>query len=228
MRRGGHFTTGETASSLTAVLGDVRVSGVAGVIGPALFSVMSFVSEQLYEGGDALRASVSTLVLGRYGWLQAAAFVVIAIVMLILSRLLYISLPKGQRLRLATRLLVLVGLGFLFVGIFKTDLAAGPVTPQGLAHLSAGGTSAIAFPIACLLLVSSLRQDRRWRGLATYTLVTGCLGIILGIAQLTVPQTFDLFGLQERLMGVNGLIWMGVMSAKAAVLSASPRVAAAS
>jgi hypothetical protein len=93
---------------------------------------------------------------------------------------------------------------------------------QGLIHKVITLAIALLFPFTYLLIAPALRHDPRWTKFATYTVVTGILAVILDILGGVIIFTRWLepgFGLYERILIANPLIWLEVMAIRLLLLS---------
>jgi hypothetical protein len=85
----------------------------------------------------------------------------------------------------ATRLLDVVGVGLIGAGLFVMDPLSTPTSQlswHGLLHGVFGVPFFYGASIACLLFARHFREASRWRSLAGYTLATGLVTIVIGIA----------------------------------------------
>jgi hypothetical protein len=65
----------------------------------------------------------------------------------------------------------------------------------------------------------SLRRDQYWRGVFWYTIVTDALALAFAIGQLFMPHQISWFGLYERLLVANAIIWVEIVAIRLLVLS---------
>jgi hypothetical protein len=77
--------------------------------------------------------------------------------------------------------------------------------------------------VALALLLSSIRNDPNWRGLFHYTVVSGILAFVLAVGRLFLPQNISWFGLYERILVANVLIWLEIIGIRLLLLSISRR-----
>lgn len=158
-----------------------KVGAVAGIVGSVAFVAISTIEGWLRPGYDAQRMFVSELALGPRGFVMIINLVVCGFATLLFARGMRAEFPAAR----AAVLLYLVGVGLIGAGIFVMDPLTTPLSRMswhGLLH----GVFGVAFfygaPIACLLFVRHFRAAPRWRSLAGYTLGTGVVTVVVGIA----------------------------------------------
>jgi small-conductance mechanosensitive channel len=69
----------------------------------------------------------------------------------------------------------------------------------------------LIFPIAILSLVPSLKSTPNWKNISVYTLVAAVLAFALIIGAFFTEQT-GWFGLYERIVILNALVWIEVVA----------------
>ena len=77
------------------------------------------------------------------------------------------------------------------------------------------------FPIAVLLIAPSLKSDSYWKGIYFHTLATSILALALMIGRLCLPAQLSWFGLYERILVLNPIIWVELMAVRLLRLSLS-------
>jgi hypothetical protein len=116
-------------------------------------------------------------------------------------------------------LLVFFGFGLLLIGAFRTDPVGRPDTIEGTIHgLTATGAFWL-FPIAILVLAPSLKNDPNWKNIFIYTIVAGILALVLVLVLGFIQDDIGWFGLLERLLVANMIIWVEVAAIKLLRLS---------
>ena len=104
------------------------------------------------------------------------------------------------------------------MGSFRTQPIGAPVTFESTIHLLTARTIFTLFPISCFLTAFSFRSDSNWHCLFIYTIVTGSIALVLVLLWLPVSEIFW-FGLYERILVANAVIWLEVVSARLLILS---------
>ena len=193
----------------------VAALAIVCIIGVVLFWVILFIAQALNPGYNPISQSLSDLALGPYGWLQTIAFFLLALVAISLGLGFYYGMHKKRGSRAVTVLFGAMAFGEIISGIFKVDWVKTPLTIHALVHQVGASITAIAFPVAALVLLPNLRSEPRWKGLAIYTFVVAVSMLILEITREVLLLTTWLnpwFGLYEKALLVNSLVWIEVMA----------------
>jgi hypothetical membrane protein len=186
---------------------------LAGIVGPLILVVCDWSAALTAKGYNIIRDSISSLAWTNLGWLQTIGFLAIGLLMEMYVAGLIFNIRPWRGYRISAILLVLSGFGLLMIGAFHADAAGGLVTVQGDIHLAASRLVFLIFPIAILILSFSIKRDSRWQNFYLYTLITVFVGVVLIIVVLLVSQT-RWFGLFERLLVANMIIWIEVTAIK--------------
>jgi hypothetical membrane protein len=158
----------------------LAILAICGILAPVLMVLKVIVLGALHPGYSHLSQTVSEL--GASGAPNAVASRVVSILagLLIMAFAygLYRGIIKGQGSPAGPILLVLFA-GFAQIGtaVFPLD-AAGQETLNEALHGLLGTLGPIAFIIAAFALSKSFKSDPRWRGLGTYSSLTGILVIV--------------------------------------------------
>jgi hypothetical protein len=132
---------------------------------------------------------------------------------------LLFNIKNWRGFHLSIGLLVFFGFGLLLIGAFRTNPVGGPDTIEGTIHgLTATGVFWL-FPIAILVLAPSLKKDPNWQNIFLYTIVAGVLAFILVIVTGVIQDDIGWFGLLERIVVANMIIWVEVAAIKLLRLS---------
>jgi hypothetical protein len=192
---------------------------LAGMAGPLVLVVTDITAALTSPDYNLVRDSISSLALTRLGWLQTIGFLAIGLLVEIFTAGLLYSIKGVRGFRFSIGLLVFFGFALLLIGAFRTDPIGGPDTIEGTIHgLTAIGAFWI-FPVAILVIAPSLRNDPAWKGLFRYTLIAGLLAIAFVITIGVLPDETSWFGLLERILVANMIIWVEVAAIKLLFLS---------
>lgn len=169
-----------------------------GVIGAALLSVVFTIEGAVRPGYDPWRDSINSLSLGPGGWVQRVNFVVYGLLVATSAVGWRAALVPGAGATWAPLLRLIAGLGYVVCGICSQDPAPG-YPPGAAVH---------ATPTAiCLVLARRFAREPRWRGWATYSIVT----ILLVCAFMTTYGValahHGPAGLLEHLAGSSESLW---------------------
>src|SRR5689334_5876007 len=118
-----------------------RLLLVCGVIGPLLFIIVFLIEGATRENYNPFRYAVSSLSIGDRGWIQAANFLMVGVLLVAFAIGLRRAL-KGSRGGLWGPILIgLAGIGLFGAGIFTTDPIFGypPDAPLVLAQYTVHG-----------------------------------------------------------------------------------------
>ncbi len=181
---------------------------LAGVLGPLLFLLVMTLVEALEPGYNPVQSTISQLVFGPYGWIQTWLFFVFGVLLIVFVLRLYVAIPKNKMVILGIAFLFFTAIGFFLVGAFPTA-PPGVKDPPLYAHIHGvvAKLQTVLFPFICFLVAPGMKADSRWRGFYIYTLATGVIGFILLIPGL-MPESERWSGLQERILMLNGFIWI--------------------
>lgn len=203
-------------------LGALDVSGIlamAGIVGPFVLILADIVAAFSQRGYNFSRDSISSLALTPMGWIQTIGFLAIGLLIELFAAGLFINIRKRGGFTLGISLLSFFGFGMLLIGAFRTDPIGGLRTTEGIIHGAVAAVVFWLFPIAISLLSPSLKNDPQWQGIFPYTVVTSMLALAFAIGKLLLPSPLSWFGLYERLIVANAIIWVEVMAIRLLLLS---------
>jgi hypothetical membrane protein len=208
--------------ALVHILGVLDAYGIlalAGIVGPLVLvalDIAAAVSEPKYS---LMRDSISALGLTSLGWIQTIGFVVFGLLVEIFTAGLFLNIRRRQLFDLGIGLLTFFGFGLALIGLFRTDPIGGLSTMSGRIHVWAAYSVLGLFPVVLALLLSSIRNDPNWRWFFLYTIVTGILAFALAVGRLFLPQNITWFGLYERILVANVLVWLEITGIHLLLLS---------
>jgi len=201
------------------------VLAFAGMAGPIVLAVTDFTASFTNPDYSLVQDSISSLALTRLGWLQTIGFLAIGLLVEIFVAGLLFNIKRWRGFHLSIGLLVFFGFGLLLIGAFRTDPVGGPDTIEGAIH---GLTATVVFwlfPVAILIIAPSLKNDLNWNNVFIYTIVAGILAFILVVVTGFIQDGIKWFGLLERILVANMIIWVEVAAIKLLRLSLRQRVA---
>ena len=154
----------------------IRWAGIAGIAGPAVFTLGFLVQEQL-RGGEYDRVSevVSALEAGDNGWVQQANFVVLGLLTLVFAIGLHRALAPSRLGLMGPAAMFVSGVAAVLAAIFplREDAAGATYDPGG--HQVAGTVFFAASAIALIALSRRCSADPAMRSLAGWVLAAGVL-----------------------------------------------------
>jgi hypothetical membrane protein len=184
--------------------------GMAGVVGPIMLIIGDLTASLSSPDYSLVRNSISSLALMPIGWLQTIGFLALGLLVEIFTAGLLFNVKRARGFHLGIAVLVFFGFGMLLIGAFHTDPVGAARTIEGRIHGFAATTSFSLFPVAILFLASSLKKDPGWKNLFLYSVVSFILAVLLGITLRIVQEKSGWFGLVERLLVANMIIWIEV------------------
>jgi hypothetical protein len=153
---------------------------------------------------------ISELAIGRYGYLQTAAFFAAGLGTLVLAVGVREATNGSWGSRLSSGLVGLYGVGVILAGIFPTDEIdpAGRVespTSVGAVHIVASAL-AFVFSIACMFVLSrTFKRDARWQAVWPWSLVLAFAALVGFI--MSVPSEGSWVGLIQRIFIGTIIVW---------------------
>ncbi|MFH1639164.1 MAG: DUF998 domain-containing protein [Chloroflexota bacterium] len=191
------------------ILGILALSGVAG---PLVLIITDLTAAFSEPGYNLIRDSISHLALTPMGWVQTIGFLAIGLLVEIFVAGLLFGIRGKRGFGLSIGLLVCFGFGLLLIGAFRMDPVGTAPTIEGTIHTVTATTAFWIFPGALLLLAPSLRNDPFWRKLFNYTIDTCVVAFALIAGWSFLPDQASWFGLYERILVANMVIWIEVMA----------------
>jgi len=207
-------------SKQPTILGPLSVYGVlalAGIAAPIIFIITNLIAAfSLYPEYNFIRDSISSLAWTPLGWVQTIGFMIMGLLIEAFIVGLLLSVRGGcihveWKFRLGASILVLFGFGVLLIGAFRTTPVGVPHTVEGTIHVIVAGVVFWLFPIASLLIAPCLRKQPYWKDLFLYTIIASVLALALLIVGLWLPSEVSWFGLYERILALDELMWIEIM-----------------
>jgi hypothetical membrane protein len=192
---------------------------LAGIVGPIVLVVGDLTASLSTPNYSLVSDSISSLALTPIGWLQTVGFLAMGLLVEVFVAGLLFNIRRARGFHLSIGLSVFFGFGLLLLGAFRTDPTGAPRTIEGIIHLATAYAVFWLFPIAILLLTPSLKSDPNWENIFVYTLAAGVLGLAMVIASLCLTDRPGWFGLYERILVANMIIWVEVVAVQLLRLS---------
>ena len=200
-------------------LNTYSILALAGVVGPLVLIAADLTAAISQPGYSPIRDSISSLAWSPMGWLQTIGFLTVGLLVEVFVGGLFFGIRGGRGFGYGIGLLVCFGFGLLLIGAFRTDPIGGQTSIEGTIHGVTAKAVFFIFPIASLLIALSLRKDPRWRGLFIHTIATSGLALLLVIGRIWLPEEMSWFGLYERILVANTVIWVMIMAVRLLRLS---------
>jgi hypothetical membrane protein len=195
---------------------------IAGIIGPLMFTVGDLTAALSTSNYSLVHNSISSLALTRIGFLQTIGFLALGLLIEIFTAGLLFNMKRARLFHLGIAILVFFGFAMLLIGAFRTDPAGttdAARTIEGRIHGLTAQTAFTLFPFAILFLLPSIRRDPGWKNLFRYTQVTFVLALVLIVIIKVFKEPNSLFGLMERLLVANMILWVEVAAVNLFILS---------
>ena len=185
---------------------------MAGMAGPLILIITESIAATSAERYNIIKDSISSLALTPMGYVQTIGFLTIGLLIEVFTAGLLFSVRAARGFHLSIGCLVFMGFGMLLIGAFRTDPVGAADTMEGVIHSTAASIVFWLFPAASLLVAPSFRQDPHWQKIFKYTLVTAVLALVLVIIVAVLEDSDRWFGLAERLLVINMIIWVEVIA----------------
>jgi len=109
--------------------------------------------------------------------------------------------------------LAFTGIGMVMIGIFPAGRAGFPDTIINTIHLNLTTILICLFPAGCFILAPKMKDIFSQKWVSVYTWIAGFLGVtLIGIITGLHFNNLGWMGTLERLMLLNGLIWVQVLT----------------
>lgn len=187
------------------------VPAIVGIVGPVVMIVGDLSASSSVPGYSPIRDTVSSLALTSIGWLQSICFLAMALLLEIFVAGLFFSIRRARGFYAGIVLLALCGFVLMLIATFHMRAPGDPHTIDGTIHTIASYGLGLLFPIAILSFAPSLKNTPDWKNIFVYTLIAGILAFGLIIGAFFAEQT-GWFGLYERIIILNALIWVVVVA----------------
>jgi len=187
------------------------VPAIVGIVGPIVVIAGDFSAALSIPGYSPVRDSVSSLALTGVGWLQSICFLAMGLLLEIFVAGLFFNIRRARGFRAGIVLLALCGFVLMLIATFHMDAPGGPRTIDGTIHAIASYGLGLLFPIAILSFAPSFKSTLNWKGIFVYTLIAGVLALALILGALLAEQR-GWFGLYERIIILNALVWVEVVA----------------
>lgn len=186
------------------------VPPLVGIVGPIVVVVGDIAAFLSAPGYSPIRDSVSSLALTSIGWLQSICFLAMGLLLEIFVAGLFFNIRRARGFHAGIILLALCGFVLMLIATFHANHTGAPPI-DGTIHTISSYSLGLLFPIAILSLAPSFKSTPNWENIFAYTLVAGILafGLIMG-ALLTEQAGW--FGLYERIIILNALVWVEVVA----------------
>ncbi len=185
---------------------------IAGIAGPVILVITDMVAGLSTPGYNYIRDSISSLAWTDLGWVQTIGFLAIGLLIELFVAGLFFNIRGRRGFGLGIGILAFFGFGLLLIGAFHTDPVNGPNTFEGAIHGYVAKTIFWLYPIAALIISYSMKHDPLWKDLFIYTIVAAVFAMVLMLSSILIPEEDGWFGLFERVLVADEIIWVEVMA----------------
>ena len=186
------------------------VPALVGIVGPIVVIVGDLAASLSVPGYSLVCKSVSSLALEPIGWLQSICFLAMGLLLEIFVAGLFFNIRRARGFHAGIVILALCGFVLMLIATFHMDHSGAPPI-DGTIHTIASYGLGLLFPIAILSLAPSFKRTPNWKGIFIYTLIAGVLAFGLILGALLAEQR-GWFGLYERIIILNALVWVEVVA----------------
>ncbi len=166
----------------------VATLAVAGIAGPIMFVVVVAAQSLVHLDYSQVKLPISALAAWPGGWVQDANFVVFGLLTVLFAIGLHLGVRRKRAAVIGPGLLMLSGVGLLIAGAFPWKAVDGDfVVPAG--HLLGALLVFLGTGSGFIVVSRRMAADPRWRGVATYALLSGIAIVALFVATfaLVIP-----------------------------------------
>jgi hypothetical membrane protein len=186
------------------------VPAIVGIVGPIVVIVGDLATSLSLPNYSPIRDSVSSLAWTDLGWLQTICFLAMGLLLVIFVARFFFNIRRAKGFHAGIVLLALCGFVLMLIAAFHMGHPGAPPI-DGTIHTIASYGLGLLFPIAILSLAPSLKSTPNWKNIFIYTLIAGILAFGLIMGALFAEQR-GWFGLYERIIILNALIWVEVVA----------------
>jgi MFS family permease len=186
------------------------VPALVGIVGSIVVIVGDLAASSSVPDYSPVRDSVSSFALTSLGWLQTICFLAMGLLLEIFIAGLFFNIRRAKGFHAGIVLLALCGFVLMLIAAFHMGHSGAPPI-DGTIHTIASYGLGLLFPIAILSLAPSFKSTPNWKNIFIYTLVAGVLALALILGALLAEQR-GWFGLYERIIILNALIWVEVVA----------------
>jgi hypothetical membrane protein len=179
----------------------IVVTCLACIVVPPLFFSYDLLSIVLNHGYSPLLHTISAFAIQPFGWIERVGIFTVGLTLIGVGIVWFFWLARrvGVLFRVAGALLGLVGLGFMLIGAFNTDVTSLDKSLHGVIHYFTFMAVLVLFPCFCIVLATSLHRRRfNRKGIAIYTGITGLMGLLFIASQIIPIFSIIPLGLAER------------------------------
>jgi hypothetical protein len=200
------------ARPLVGKLGFNGILAIGGILGPLIFIAAEFITIATTENYSIITNSISSLAYSKLGWVQTIGFLAWGLLVEIFTAGIFFTIKGGRFFGFSLAILVLFGFSLLMVGAFHSDVSPDVKTIEGSIHIYSAKLIFWLFPAAAVLIVPSLKKEKFFNPLVKFSIITAVLALVLMLCIVIFAEKQGWFGLFERLLVADTIIWVIVMA----------------
>ncbi len=183
------------------------------VLSPVILLAGTSSLEMINLNYNRFSDTISSLVWGPFGWFQVIMFGLFAVLFLTMACRLAKSIPVGRASRIGILALALIGVCFIIIAVCPTQPEGSARTLPNAIHDQSARFMTLLFPVAVLALGQGFKQHAIPHGLKLSNTLVGLVALALWVVcAALVLIGIPLLGLMERLMMINCLVWIELIS----------------
>jgi hypothetical protein len=192
----------------------------AGIVGPVVFVVVLLGQDVLRSDYDPLAAATADPMIGPWGWVQQANFVMLGLLLMAFAVGLHRGVRDAGPRVVAPAIVAVSGVGLVVAAAFPlTDDAADVVSDIRNVN---NAIFAVSVGVGLIVMAWRFARDARWRGLADYAALTGVAWFVMArITGAVVDSGEAPYGLMRR---VQLAVWLSCVVVLALKLRSVARV----
>ena len=196
-----------------------------GVVGGFLFIIVFLILGAAFEGYDPIKHTVSSLAIGRKGWLQILNFIVVGILFILCARGMRRMFTGASGEIWGPRLIALFGFALIGAGIFVTDPEFGypEGTPPGPAKVTTwhgewhglfGILLFVTLILACFVFARRFWKKTDGRKWAIYSFITGMIVLIFMVLTFNSSAIglVQIHGVLQKMIIIPGWVWISLLA----------------
>jgi len=201
----------------------MRRLALAGLVGPFWFTALVILQGLLQPDYSHVALPISALAAWPLGWVQILNFLVVGVLMAAFGVAVHLGILPARRGVIGPALLVANGIGIVIGAVFPWVMVDGvPTETPGhiVGAVMAFGSISVGLPFVS----RRMRLDPEWRGLSTYTMVTGIavLALFVAMGAFAIDEGTPLHpwaGLIQRVLCAIWFTWIIVVARRLRRLS---------
>lgn len=200
----------------------LRALAVLGVCGPTFFVAVVVLLPFFQPEYSSFSDPISSLLIGRYGYVQSAAFFIAGLGSFALIIGIRAATRGSKGRRSGSALIGLWALGFALAGILPTDDEGQPLDAARTFHQTVAALAFVSVVAGMLVLSRLFAWDARWRSFYPLSLALGFAALVglvdlvtvtAGLVDLAavvgpVARSFEGYGVIQRIFVGTVMLWM--------------------